>query len=126
MPRGRRLVTTRSRRRSRGGDEFAFGAMRRADELTHHKPIRQAPTPMNPYREEDTHAVVAHIDDNALLMLAEDSEAGIEEAERVREQVIKGTFREENLPVDSTERGKAKDRKAPCGSISNFWGLCGT
>ena len=69
---------------------------------------------MNPYQETDTHAVVAHIDDNALMLLAEDSEPGIAEAERVREQVIKGTFHEENLPVDSTERGKAKDRVASC------------
>ena len=37
--------------------------------------------------------------------------------------MIKGTFREENLPVDSTERGKAKDMEGTMRKHIKFLGI---
>ena len=106
-----------------GEEEWPFQGISRADGLTHSRPLRQAVAPVNPYRKSDTFAVVAHIDDNMLAMLAVISPEGITAAEAVREGVIKGTFREENLPVDSTERGKKKDSEGTMRQNIKFLGI---
>jgi hypothetical protein len=93
----------------------------RRDGLIHPRPVIATREPLTPYCVTDTAAVVAHIDDHLLALIApeEDQQA----AEQVRVKVVKGTFAAEHLPVDQTERSRLKDAEGAMARTLKFLGI---
>ena len=91
------------------------------DGLIHPRPVIATREPLTPYCVTDTAAVVAHIDDHLLALIApeEDQQA----AEQVRVKVVKGTFAAEHLPVDQTERSRLKDAEGAMARTLKFLGI---
>jgi hypothetical protein len=103
------------------GGESASHRAARLEGLVHPCPVLVTRQPLSPYHEGDTAAIVAHIDDHFLAVIAPAD--GQEVAENIRCKVVKDTFAAENLPVDSTERAKRKDAEGAMARILKFLGI---
>jgi hypothetical protein len=103
------------------GPESSSRRQARVEGLSHPRPVLLTKQPLSPYSPRDTAAVVAHIDDHLLALIAP-ARAQVA-AEAIRETVVKGTFAAENLPVDSTERARKKDAEGAMAQHLKFLGI---
>jgi hypothetical protein len=121
IARGDELVPTMAPFDPLTGGESLSRRNVRLEGLSHPRPVLLTKQPLSPYSPGDTAAVVAHIDDHLLAIIAPAD--GQLAAEAIRVAVLKGTFAAENLPVDSTPRAKLKDAEGAMALILKFLGI---